>query len=133
MPEKLEYMAKRKRKEKKQLSQSGITARVNEKLRLRKMAPSDLKYLPACEVKDILSDKQKGYTQGSKTARTSPDQYNEIGVRVKSKVYDRLKSTVAPDIKFEGTHMAEFTRRTMKNHNRLITDYKTDQLSKKIA
>ena len=53
--EKIEFMEKRRKFLKKKHKDSGITDDVKAVLSERKMVPDDLKYLPACEVKDILS------------------------------------------------------------------------------
>ena len=93
------------------------------------MTPADLKYLPACEVKDILDDKRQ--TMLSKSARISPappkiDQFGEVGIKVQERIRLRLKQTVAPDIKFDGPHIVEFSKRTFREHSKLSQDHKTD-------
>lgn len=67
--EKLDYLAKRQQFLEKEQAESGITSRVRQTLHMRRMTPSDLKFLPACEIKDILEDKHQ---TGAKSARISP-------------------------------------------------------------
>ena len=52
--EKEEYLLKLKRFKRRRHTESGITAGVKQILLKRGLIPEDLKYLPACEVKDIL-------------------------------------------------------------------------------
>ena len=54
VPEKIDFLTKRKHYLAKKQENSGITSAVKETLKKRKMTIGDLKYLPACEVKDIL-------------------------------------------------------------------------------
>jgi len=52
--EKEDYLLKFKRFKRRRQTESGITEEVKNKLLKRGLIPEDLKYLPACEVKDIL-------------------------------------------------------------------------------
>ena len=94
------------------------------------MTESDLKYLPFTQVKDILEEKP---AVQARSARISPDpqqrrvdQFSEVGVKVQARVVERVKQTVAPDIEFEGQHIAKFSKRTFREHSKLMQLYKTD-------
>ena len=54
VPEKLEYMEKRKVALKLLQAQRGISEEKQEELRQKNIHPSDLKFLPACQVKKLL-------------------------------------------------------------------------------
>ena len=109
-----------------------------ETLKDRKMTMGDLKYLPACEVKDIL---EGGKHSDSKTAANGiqakhaqlMDGYSEENVKVQQRVIDRVKENVGADIPFEGAYIAEFSQRTMKEHAKLSKMYKTEVLNHKIT
>ena len=97
------------------------------------MTIGDLKYLPACEVKDILEGGCK--QSGSKTTRGSPkaaDPFSEA-VKVQQRVIDRVKENVAADMPFEGAYIAQFSQRTMKEHAKLAKEYNTAVLNQKIT
>ena len=109
-----------------------------DSLKERKMTMGDLKYLPACEVKDIL---EGGKHSDSKSAangiQTKPaahmEGYSEEHIKVQQRVIDRVKENVGADVPFEGAYIAEFSQRTMKEHAKLTKMYKTEVLNHKIT
>ena len=97
------------------------------------MTVGDLKFLPACEVKDILESKP---LEASKTAKTSPKSkeiYVEESVKLPQRVIDKVKESVPADIPFEGAYIEEFSKRTLIEHHKLIKEYQTEILNKKIT
>ena len=96
------------------------------------MTVGDLKFLPACEVKDIL----EGRPADAKTARTSPkaaDMFAEDNVQIPQHVIDKVKENVPADIPFEGAYIAEFSQRTLRDHRKLAKEYQTQVLNQKIV
>ena len=67
VPEKIEYIAKRKKFLEKKQKDSGISKEVQQRLQQRNMVVADLKFLPASTLIDILqTDTQK--TENDKSA-----------------------------------------------------------------
>lgn len=58
VPEKLAFLKKREKLLRKIQEKKGITYEKEEELRQKKIHPNDLKYLPACQVKRLMEDKE---------------------------------------------------------------------------
>ena len=131
VPEKKDFLEKREKYLKKKQLESGITNEALETLKARKMVPADLKFLPACEVKDILEGR-KGRDSNNKNKAAKPaDQYSE-NIKVSKREVEKVRENVASDKPFEGGYIAEFSRNTLKEHNKLTKDYQTEMLNRKI-
>ena len=45
---------------------------------------------------------------------------------------DKVKQNVAADIPFEGAYIGAFSKRTLREHEKLAKEFKTEKLNKKI-
>lgn len=127
-------MEKRRKFLKKKHKDSGITDDVKAVLSERKMVPDDLKYLPACEVKDILSGNHPNQRSANKTFDAKVDTYKEEGItaQIAPRTIQKVKESVSAETQFEGGYFAEFSKITLNNHRRLMKQYVTEKLNAKI-
>ena len=96
------------------------------------MTVDDLKYLPACEVKDIL----EGSDRKSARKQSVPlvDKYSEnVSNKIDQRAINKVKEAVPAETQFEGGYIGEFSRVTPRKHRQLMENYKMEKLQHKIT
>lgn len=133
--EKEEYFKKHKLHLRRTMAKSGISQTVRDNLQKRGMVPGDLKFLPACEVRDILFH-QLAASQVKPKQMGSPksDTYSEEGVnqQIPDTTLDKVRSNTDVVSPAEGGFIAEFANLTLIEHKKLLKDFKTEKLNTKI-